>query len=67
MPLVTLPRNDYEVDFDLRYATANNFIGKPVYARADCYLHRDAAKNLRKAIDLAARLDMRLLLFDTGL
>ena len=64
MPLVPITRNDFDVDFDLRYATANNFTGKPVYARADCYLHRDAAERLQEAIGLAAKLDLRLLVLD---
>ncbi len=64
MSLIPVSAPDFDVDFDLRYATANNFTGKPVYARVDCYLHRDAAETLQEAIGLAAKLDLRLLVFD---
>lgn len=33
---------------DIRYATPNNFLGFPVYTKAVCYLHLDAAHALNK-------------------
>lgn len=59
---IVLP--DYDVDVDIRYATADNFTGKPVYSRVGCYLHPEAAQCLAKAIDLAARQSLRLRIFD---
>ena len=50
--------------FDIAYATANNFTGTPVYKRAACYLHPDAATCLLRARDIAARLGLRLKIFD---
>lgn len=54
----------YNVDIHLAYATADNFTGRPVYKNAHCYLHDDAAGHLARAIELAARLGYRMLIFD---
>jgi D-alanyl-D-alanine dipeptidase len=54
----------YPVSLDLAYATANNFTGRPIYRRAACYLHPDAALRLSRAIELAAALGYTLKLFD---
>jgi len=54
----------YPVSLDLAYATANNFTGRPIYRRAACYLHPDAAQRLSRAIELAASLGHTLKLFD---
>ena len=46
---------DLPVFVSLRYATPNNFTGKPIYAPgAQCYLHQDAIDGLKKAVQLAA-------------
>ena len=49
---------------DVRYATADNFTGKPAYSAAKCYLHPEAAAHLKKAETLAASLGLRLKIFD---
>ena len=54
----------YDVDIALAYATPENFTGAPVYAQAHCYLHRDAAALLARAIDLAGRQGYRFRIFD---
>lgn len=64
MSLVKITQQDFDVAFDLRYATNDNFTGEPVYRRADCWLHRDAALCLERAIALAARQSLRFRLFD---
>jgi D-alanyl-D-alanine dipeptidase len=64
MPLVPIDRSDFGVEIDLRYATARNFTGQPVYARALPLLHGDAAAGLRRAVDLARPHGLRLKLFD---
>jgi D-alanyl-D-alanine dipeptidase len=64
MTLLAIAAPDFDVAFALVYATANNFTGKPIYARAAAYLHRDAAARLRRAIELAAALDLKLKIFD---
>jgi zinc D-Ala-D-Ala dipeptidase len=52
------------VDISLAYATAANFTGKPIYRHARCYLHRDAAAALARAVALAAAQGYRLKVFD---
>ncbi len=64
MSLVEITRKDYDVDLEIAYATANNFTGAPVYTRAACFLHPDAAGCLRKAIHYAAELGCRIKIFD---
>ena len=64
MSLVEIARPAYDVDIFIAYATAGNFTGKPVYRRAGCYLHADAAAHLKAAIDLAKPLGLRFKIFD---
>ena len=54
----------FDVDLDLRYATADNLTGAPIYARPLCLLHADAVPPLRRAVALARGLGLRLRLFD---
>ncbi len=62
--LVEIARPAFDVELDIAYAGAENFTGRPVYARPACYLHRDAAVLLARAIELAARQGLRFLIFD---
>ncbi len=62
-PLVEITPADGVV-LALAYATAENFTGQPVYRKARCYLHADAARCLENAIVLAGRLGYRLKVFD---
>lgn len=62
--LVAITPDAYDVDIYLAYATADNFTNKPVYARADCWLNPEAASLLRRAVDLARPLGLRLKIFD---
>lgn len=64
MTLVEITAPDFDVSIELAYATPANFTGKPVYGRAACYLHADAALCLRRAVDLAARQGLRFRIFD---
>lgn len=64
MILEQIAAPEYDVDFDIAYATAQNFTGHAVYARPGCYLHPDAAACLKEAIRLAAAIGYRLLIFD---
>lgn len=41
--LVELTKLDKTIKLDIRYATANNFVGKPVYPEARAFLQRPAA------------------------
>ncbi len=62
--LVEITPADYDVVLDIAYATANNFTGKPVYARPGCYLNVEAAACLRRAVDLAKPMGLRFKVFD---
>jgi zinc D-Ala-D-Ala dipeptidase len=64
MPLVSITPQDHNVTLDLAYGTADNFTGKPVYAKAACYLHKDAELLLNAAVRLAADQGLRIKIFD---
>lgn len=55
------------VRVDLRYASANNFVGRDLYGAFDCaWLHKDAASALEKSIAYLhqSRPDLRVLVLD---
>ena len=55
------------IGVDLRYASADNFVGRDLYSPLDCaWLHRHAASGLEKSIAWLARerADLRLLVLD---
>jgi D-alanyl-D-alanine dipeptidase len=51
--IVEITAESHGVEIALAYATAQNFTGVPVYRNAICYLHRDAADALARAVALA--------------
>src|ERR1700761_5845566 len=62
--LVELVKLDAKIKLDVRYATADNFLGTPVYTEARTFLQRPAAEALLRA---ARELETRgygLILFD---
>ncbi len=60
-----LPVTDADgVLLDLRYATAGNLTGRPIYTRPVALLLPEARARLFAARDAAARLGLRLKLFD---
>lgn len=61
--LIELHQNP-ELVIDIRYATAENFTGAPVYKAAKCFLHPTAAEHFAKAQKLAAELGYRFKIFD---
>ncbi len=62
--LIEIKKSEFDVEIDIRYATANNFTGKPIYKKPGCYLHPDAANALQKAIKLAKEIGYRFVIFD---
>lgn len=52
------------IDVDLRYATADNLCGRPIYDRAVALLHPDAHAALLRAAELAQAQQRRLRVFD---
>jgi D-alanyl-D-alanine dipeptidase len=47
--LVELIKLDKTIRLDIRYATSNNFLGRPVYTEARAFLQRPAAEALARA------------------
>lgn len=64
MALVDLEAEGFDLDFDIRYATDNNFTGKPLYKNPKCFLFEEAADKLQQAIDLAKLHKLRFKVFD---
>jgi len=64
MPLIKITEQDFDVILDLKYATSDNFTGKPVYKKVLCYLHPDGINCLKKAISLAKELGYQLKIWD---
>ncbi len=62
--LVELIRIDPSLRLDIRYATANNFVGRPVYPEARAFLQRPAAEALSRVQARLSRLGYGLLVFD---
>ena len=65
MSLVEITPDRYDVKIELKYATADNFTGQPVYrSSANCYLHSDAANALNRAVQLAKTQGYRFIIYD---
>jgi D-alanyl-D-alanine dipeptidase len=62
--LVELVALDPTIRLDIRYATANNFVGQPVYAEARAFLQRPAAEALVRAHRALREQGYGLLIFD---
>jgi D-alanyl-D-alanine dipeptidase len=62
--LVELVKLDTSIHLDIRYATSNNFVGKPVYKEARAFLQRPAAEALVKVNKELKPLGYGLLIFD---
>jgi zinc D-Ala-D-Ala dipeptidase len=62
--LVELVKLDPTIKLDIRYATANNFVGKPVYQEARAFLQRPAAEALLRAHRKLKPQGYGLLIFD---
>jgi D-alanyl-D-alanine dipeptidase len=62
--LVELTKLDKTIKLDIRYATANNFVGRPVYPEARAFLQRPAADALVRVIQQLAKKGLGLVIFD---
>jgi len=62
--LVELTKMDSTLHLEIRYATANNFVGRPVYKEARAFLQRPAAEALVRAHDKLKVQGYGLLIFD---
>ncbi len=62
--LVELIKFDPTLKLDIRYATANNFVGRPLYHEARAFLQKPAAEALRRANEKLHKHGYGLLIFD---
>jgi D-alanyl-D-alanine dipeptidase len=62
--LVELTRLDPTIRLDIRYATADNFLGRPVYEQARAFLQRPAAEALIRVHRALDATGFGLLVFD---
>ena len=62
--LVELIKLDPTLKLDIRYATANNFVGRPVYSEARAFLQKPAAEALRRVSQRLQKQGYGLLIFD---
>ena len=62
--LVKITTENFDVIFDLRYASDNNVCGHKLYAYPFCYMHEAAIAPLNRAIKSAKNLGLKLKIFD---
>lgn len=62
--LVELVKFDPTLKLDIRYATANNFVRRPLYTEARAFLQRPAAEALKRANEKLHKQGYGLLIFD---
>ncbi|MBO0861625.1 MAG: M15 family metallopeptidase [Chloracidobacterium sp.] len=62
--LVELVKLDPTIKLDIRYATPNNFLGRPVYKEARAFLQRPAAEALLRANRKLRKKGYGLMVFD---
>jgi zinc D-Ala-D-Ala dipeptidase len=62
--LVELIKLDTSIHLDIRYATSNNFVGRPMYKEARAFLQRPAAEALVKVNESLKPLGYGLVVFD---
>jgi D-alanyl-D-alanine dipeptidase len=62
--LVEVVKLDPTIRLDIRYATKNNFLGRPVYSEARAFLQRPAAEALGRVQRALAAKGLGLVVFD---
>lgn len=62
--LIELTKLSKTIKLDIRYATANNFVGRPVYTEARAFLQRPAAEALVAVNKLLKKEGLGLVIFD---
>ncbi len=62
--LVELITLDTTIKLDIRYATANNFVGRPVYPEARAFLQKPAAKAIANVHKKLRKQGLGLVIFD---
>ena len=64
--LVELIKLDPTIKLDIRYATSNNFLGRPVYTEARAFLQKPAAEALVRANKSLRKKGYGLIIHDGG-
>ena len=62
--MIELTELSNTIKLDIRYATANNFVGRPVYAEARAFLQRPAAEALVRVHEKLREQGLGLVIFD---
>lgn len=62
--LIELKRLDKSIKLDIRYATANNFVGRAVYPEARAFLQRPAAEAVVRVHKLLKKQGLGIVIFD---
>ncbi|MEM7403044.1 MAG: D-alanyl-D-alanine dipeptidase [Myxococcota bacterium] len=62
--LIDIAQQDPSIALDIRYATSNNIVGKPLYRQAICYMHRDTATALMRVQTMLRQQQLGLKIFD---
>ena len=62
--LVEVTKLDPTIRLDIRYATSNNFLGRPVYDQSRAFLQRPAAEALRRANRALRKQGYGIVIFD---
>ena len=62
--LIKLNDKELNILIDLKYATDDNFTGKKIYCRNDCYLNEVAFEHLTISCEIAEKLGLKLKIFD---
>ena len=63
-PLVDIEKQFPQLQIDMKYATADNITGHPIYSVSRCLLHADAAQALGKSLRIAQVAGFTLLVLD---
>ncbi|MBC36913.1 MAG: D-alanyl-D-alanine dipeptidase [Rickettsiales bacterium] len=64
MKLAEIKEEKYHLKLDLRYATKNNFTKKKIYQKPVAFLQKEAAIKLKKSVDLAKEMKLKIKIFD---
>jgi D-alanyl-D-alanine dipeptidase len=62
--LIEITAKDFNISLDLKYASTNNVCDVKMYNEARCFLHKDAAFSLKKAVEIAKKHELRFKIFD---
>lgn len=62
--MIELVKLDKTIKLDIRYATANNFVGRAVYPEPRAFLQRPAAEALLKVHEWLKRQNLGLVIYD---